>query len=70
MPITLLMMNSTRARPTPAFGSCENSKASSGLPTFIMILTGIAGMVPRSRVTSKSSPAIDVAGIALGAGEQ
>ena len=40
MPITLLMMNSTRARPTPAFGNWANSKASSGLPTFIMTLTG------------------------------
>ena len=39
-----LMMNSRRARPTPAFGNCAKSKARSGLPTFIMILNGSSGM--------------------------
>ncbi|MNZ82303.1 hypothetical protein D3C78_1009970 [compost metagenome] len=39
-----LMMNSRRARPTPALGSWAKSKARSGLPTFIMILNGSSGM--------------------------
>src|SRR5260364_432437 len=36
-------MNSSRASPTPAFGNRQNSKASCGLPIFIMILTGRSG---------------------------
>jgi hypothetical protein len=39
-PMLLLMMNSSRARPTPLLGIWAKSKASCGLPTFIMILTG------------------------------
>src|SRR5258708_6255215 len=39
----LLMMNSSRASPTPAFGIACNSKASCGLPTFIVSLTGSCG---------------------------
>ena len=31
------MMNSIRASPTPSLGMKDNAKASSGLPTFIMI---------------------------------
>ena len=42
----LLMMNSTRASPTPEFGICAKSNASCGLPTFIMIFTGQAGSSP------------------------
>ncbi|MNW00992.1 hypothetical protein D3C71_1965630 [compost metagenome] len=55
-PIMRLMMNSRRARPTPAFGNWAKSKALSGLPTFIMILMGRRGMLPTSvTATSKSS---------------
>ncbi|MOA07239.1 hypothetical protein D3C78_1269260 [compost metagenome] len=54
-PMLLLMMNSTRARPTPALGSWAKSKASWGLPTFIMILVEISGIAPRcTSVTSVS----------------
>ena len=45
MPIWRLMMNSSRASPTPWLGSRENSNAWSGVPTFIMILTGTLGHV-------------------------
>ena len=48
MPICRLMMNSNRASPTPAFGSRENANAWSGVPTFIMILTSMSGMVASS----------------------
>ena len=48
------MMNSSRASPTPALGSCANSKASSGLPTFIAIFTGMRGISPRSRVETSN----------------
>ena len=52
----LLMTNSSRARPTPSLGRAANSKASCGLPTFIMILVSIFGMVPVwTSVTSVSS---------------
>ena len=51
MPTLRLMMNSSRARPTPSFGSCRNQKASSGLPTFIMILVGDAGILSSSTST-------------------
>ena len=58
-PMLLLMMNSNRARPTPSLGSWQKSKASCGLPTFIMILTGISGITPRwtsdTSVSSKPS---------------
>ncbi|CFN66358.1 Uncharacterised protein [Bordetella pertussis] len=52
----LLMMNSRRARPTPALGICAKSNASCGLPTFIMILTSIGGISPRR--TSSTSVSI------------
>ena len=72
MPTLRLMMNSSRARPTPSFGSRWNSNASSGLPTFIMIFVGDGGM--RSSATSTISiveqPLVDVAGVALGAGDR
>ena len=56
MPICRLMMNSNRASPTPELGSREKAKAWSGVPTFIMILTGMSGMVAGSvSVTVKSS---------------
>ena len=48
MPICRLMMNSSRASPTPAFGSREKAKACSGVPTFIMIFTPMSGMVASS----------------------
>ena len=55
-PMLLLMMNSSRARPTPELGICAKSKASCGLPTFIMILIGQYGMSPRfTSLTSVSS---------------
>ncbi len=44
MPIWRLMMNSSRARPTPALGSCAKENACSGVPTFIMILVGMSGI--------------------------
>ncbi len=51
-----LMMNSSRARPTPWFGRLAKSKARSGLPTFIMIFTGPSGSLLSSvRCCSKSS---------------
>ena len=53
MPICRLMMNSSRARPTPAWGSRENANACSGVPTFIMILVGISGIA--SSVVSSTS---------------
>ena len=40
---TWLMLNSSRARPTPALGIWQKSKARSGLPTFIMIFSGASG---------------------------
>ena len=56
MPICRLMMNSSRASPTPALGSREKANACSGVPTFIMILTGISGIVASSvSSTAKSS---------------
>ena len=56
MPICRLMMNSSRASPMPAFGSRENANAWSGVPTFIMILTGMSGIdSSRSSSTVKSS---------------
>ena len=56
MPIWRLMMNSSRASPTPAFGSRENANAWSGVPTFIMIPTGISGIDPATvSSTVKSS---------------
>ena len=56
MPICRLMMNSSRASPTPALGSREKAKAWSGVPMFIMILTGMSGIVPSSvSVMVKSS---------------
>ena len=56
MPICRLMMNSSRASPTPACGSRENAKACSGVPTFIMILVGISGIASSLvSCTSKSS---------------
>ena len=55
-PMLLLMMNSKRAKPTPWLGNCAKSNANCGLPTFIMILVAISGMVPRdTSVTSISS---------------
>ena len=69
----LLMMNSSRARPTPSFGSCANSKASSGLPTFIMILVGHRRHARRAATSTTSiveQAVVDVAGVALGAGHR
>ncbi len=68
--MTLLMMNSRRARPTPAFGNWAKSKASCGLPTFIMILTGNLGMSPTCHFGDFEfeQAVIDVAGVAFGAG--
>ena len=43
MPIVLLIINSSLASPTPAFGMLEKSNALEGLPTFIIILTGVSG---------------------------
>ena len=48
------MMNSSRASPTPALGSCANSKASCGLPTFMEIFTGMRGISPRSRLDTSN----------------
>ena len=48
MPICRLMMNSSRASPTPWFGSIENENAWSGVPTFIMMPTSMSGIAPRS----------------------
>ena len=66
------MMNSSRARPTPSFGSRWNSKASSGLPTFIVILTGAFGMdsSERSMISISSIAAVDEARIAFRAGHR
>ncbi len=56
IPICRLMMNSSRASPTPWCGSRENANAWSGVPTFIMIFTGMSGIESSSVVsTSKSS---------------
>ena len=44
MPIWRFTMNSSRASPTPAFGRREKENACSGLPTFIMIFVGSAGI--------------------------
>ena len=58
------------SEPTPAFGILEKAKAWSGVPTFIMSLTGTSGMVSGSvSSTTKLRIFIDVAGIALGAGD-
>ena len=56
MPIWRLMMNSMRAKPMPSLGRPANEKASSGLPTFIMIFTGDLGILSKATsVTSTSS---------------
>jgi hypothetical protein len=51
-------------------GICANSKASCGLPTFIMILTGSSGISPRCDLgdLGLEQAVVDVAGVALGAG--
>ena len=50
------MINSMRAKPMPSLGRLENEKANSGLPTFIMIFTGDAGMLSKAMsLTSTSS---------------
>ena len=69
MPICRLMMNSSRARPTPAFGSRENANAWSGVPTFIMIFTGMAGIVAQLGDSTVNPDAADEPGVALGAGD-
>ena len=68
----LLMMNSSRARPTPAFGSCAKSNASCGLPTFIMIFTGDVGQLAALHLghLGLEQAVVDVAGVALGAGRR
>jgi len=43
MPIVLVMMNSSRARPTPSTGREESPKACSGLPTFTKICVRVFG---------------------------
>ena len=48
MPIMRLIMNSSRASPTPRCGRLAKANARSGLPTFIMILTGISGIASSS----------------------
>jgi hypothetical protein len=50
MPMVLLMMNSSRARPMPALGVAAKAKARSGLPTFIITLTGTSGIFSSSMV--------------------
>jgi hypothetical protein len=47
-PIMRLMMNSSRASPTPSFGNWQKSNARSGLPTFIISLNGSGGIAVRS----------------------
>ncbi len=41
--MVLLIINSSLASPTPAFGIVEKSNALEGLPTFIIIFTGTSG---------------------------
>ena len=69
MPIWRLMMNSSRARPTPWWGRREKAKACSGVPTFIMILTGISGIESSSvrSIVEVEQPLVDQPGVALGA---
>ena len=56
MPIWRLMMNSSLASPTPSFGRREKAKAWSGVPTFIMMPTGIGGIASMSvSSTAKST---------------
>ena len=43
--MVLLIMNSSRASPTPALGSLWKSNARSGFPTFMVILNGSSGIV-------------------------
>ncbi len=68
-PMLLLMMNSRRARPTPSLGSWAKSKASCGLPTFIMILVGDLGISPRCHLGhfGVQQAVVDLAGVAFGA---
>ena len=70
-PIMRLMMNSRRARPTPWLGMPAKSNARSGLPTFIMIFTGICGSESSSiwLALVLEQAGVDVAGVALGAGD-
>ena len=65
------MMNSSRARPTPSLGRSDSRKASSGLPTFIMIwVLGRRSCRRSSAATSNSSrPVVDEARFPLGAGD-
>ena len=66
--ILLLMMNSGRAGPTPDSGICANSKASCGLPMFIMILIGRYGIAAlcTSPTLGLEQSVVDEAGVALG----
>ena len=55
-PICSLMMNSIRARPTPAFGIIAVRKARSGFPKFTMIaVRGSFSALADRRVTSNGS---------------
>ena len=55
-PICSLMMNSMRARPTPAFGIIAVRNARSGLPRFTMIsVFGSASVLIGTRVTSNGT---------------
>jgi hypothetical protein len=47
------MMNSIRARPTPAFGSADSRNASAGLPT--LSITAVAGQGSAARSTGRRS---------------
>ena len=69
MPICRLMMNSSRARPTPALGSWAKANACSGVPTFIMILVPISGIADELGLLDGEVElaVVDVAGVALGA---
>ena len=67
MPTFLLMMNSSRARPTPSFGSWRNSNASSGIADVHHDL-GRRRRHPVERDVDDldvEEPGVDMAGVAL-----
>ena len=53
--MVLLMMNSSRARPTPSFGMKDRANASSGFATFIMMR--VRGRLSPDRLTRSTSKA-------------
>ena len=69
MPICRLMMNSNRARPTPAFGSRENANAWSGVPVHHDLHRNVGHLRRLGRLHRETQDSVvDETGVTLGAG--